>query len=515
MTQDHAGALRRTLAVAATQYAQRHAVPYYVSKGAPPKVLFHPHGQDRHGNFLPATYQAIIATPDWKVRLDKVHTQRSALPQEHQTTACELDSSTSSDALLMNLFCHPKSADAPLLAALFGLPTIPPLKFGRKPLVPLKGERFDETELDMQLGLIHVESKLTESDFTEADLTKVLTYEDAGTVFDLAALTTPSGKVLHYQLIRNVLAIFRDEQRRFVLLADRRRPDLAEAWQTVMAAVRDPALRARCRLITWQEAAFCAPAPVRAFLREKYAIEPAVPRGIASGTGHFDITTANRALSTLYGERLQDLFAELGGAERVSNPLLVEAQPGYGAVQTRLMVVGQQTFGWEGALGQGVGDDPVGRLMQAYRDYRVGANWRSTPFWQAAYELYGLLNPAGPDEGFIWSNLIKVDQGGYRPEPEVEVAARRLFGVLPDEVAILEPDVVAFFTGPGYDRVLRRLFPGVVLFPCEGYDVEDLARVVHPLLPARTYRTHHPRTLRMNHKWAVVEAIAAESQVRS
>lgn len=279
---DHAGALRRALAVAATQYAQRHAVPYYVSLGAPPTVLFHPYDTDRHGNFLPDTYRRIIATPGWQDRLKKVHAQRRALPAPHDATAIELDSSTSSDALLMNLFCHPKSADAPLLAALFGLTAPLTPAFGVPAHVPLRGGRFDETELDMQLGTINVEAKLTESDFTTADLDRVLTYEDAATVFDLPALTTPEGKVLHYQLVRNVLAIAPHPERRFVLLADQRRLDLADAWQAVMAAIRDPQVRSRCRLITWQEAAFCAPDPVRAFLREKYAIEPAAPRGLAS-----------------------------------------------------------------------------------------------------------------------------------------------------------------------------------------------------------------------------------------
>lgn len=507
-TIDHAGELRRALAVAATQYAQGRSIPYYVSRGTPPTVLFHPHGENRHGSFLPATYRKILATPDWNRRLEKAHSQRSALPAERQDMARELDSSTSSDALLMNLFCHPASTDAPLLAALFGLTTLPTPAFGVKAKVPLKGQGEDQTELDMQLGPVNVESKLTESDFTEADLAKVLTYQDAESVFDLDHLKAPGGRVSHYQLLRNVLAIRSCSERRFVLLADSRRPDLLAAWQEVMEAIREESLRQRCRVITWQEAAFCAPRAVREFLREKYAIEPAAPQGIASQAGGFDVDMANQALRTLYEIPIGALFAELKGIPGVSNPLLVEAPAEYAQSKTRLMVVGQQTFGYEGDLGAGLGEDPVAHLLGVYREFDLGGGHRSSPFWQAAHALHDLLNPQGPMGGFLWSNLIKVDQGNYRPEPDVEVASRRLFNVLPGEVAILQPDVIVFFTGPGYDGALCRVFNGAKLEACGGHEVEDLARVEHPGLPVRTYRTHHPHTLRMQKQWDLLDAIA-------
>ena len=73
-----------------------------------PTVCFESYGDSRHGNFLPATYKAILRNPNWRRRLQKVHSQgRKSLPRYENGIRRELDACTSSDALLMNVFCYP------------------------------------------------------------------------------------------------------------------------------------------------------------------------------------------------------------------------------------------------------------------------------------------------------------------------------------------------------------------------------------------------------------------------
>ena len=72
----------------------------------------------------------------------------------------ELDSCTSSDALLMNVFCHPTTlanTDLRIILLCSGA-AIP--EFGFKARVPLFGERTDQTEVDMRWGSVLFESKL-------------------------------------------------------------------------------------------------------------------------------------------------------------------------------------------------------------------------------------------------------------------------------------------------------------------------------------------------------------------
>src|SRR5215469_7403017 len=118
----------------------------------------------------------------------------------------ELDSSTSSDALLMNIFCCPGVCGRPGVASILGTEIKDVPQFGYKARVPLLRGRSDQTEIDMKLGGLLVEAKLTESDFQKKDRSVVESYRDLEMVFDVRALPQSGGEYISYQLIRNVLA---------------------------------------------------------------------------------------------------------------------------------------------------------------------------------------------------------------------------------------------------------------------------------------------------------------------
>jgi hypothetical protein len=84
----------------------------------------------------------------------------------------ELDSANSSDALLMKIFCHPDVFDgvtlAPVIAGLLGVDATSRPRFGITPGVPLLNGGVDRTEIDLQLGSLFLEAKLTESNFQTA-----------------------------------------------------------------------------------------------------------------------------------------------------------------------------------------------------------------------------------------------------------------------------------------------------------------------------------------------------------
>ncbi len=100
----------------------------------------------------------------------------------------------SSDALLMNIFCHPSAAENKLLPSLLGLETAPVPQFGFKARVPLRGGQTDRTEVDMKIGSLLVESKLTEADFQIKDAAVVERYRDFEEVFETRPLLQVDGK---------------------------------------------------------------------------------------------------------------------------------------------------------------------------------------------------------------------------------------------------------------------------------------------------------------------------------
>lgn len=240
-------------------------------------IVYAPAGE-KHGNFIDASYRRILADPAWATRLTKAHTAkrqaRPTGPGEERRAWCELDAATSSDALLMNIFCYPRVLADTTLPALLGVTRGLEPEFGYRPRVALERGLKDRTEIDMRLGTLLVEAKLTETGFQTASLHLLERYPHCYDVFDRAALQIMDGRVAQYQLLRSILAADA-EAAEFCLLLDARRTDLVECWAATLGAVRSYDLRTRLKLLTWQEIASALPKTLREFLAAKYDIRAA------------------------------------------------------------------------------------------------------------------------------------------------------------------------------------------------------------------------------------------------
>ena len=318
----YAGELRRELMARNHVWARGRA--HVESHGSEPVIIYSPDDDGRHGNFLDTSYAAIAANKEWMRRFDKIHAQGRALPQaESGRRWRELDSSMSSDALLMNIFLGFGASDMRGLKNALGVEGDGLPEFGWKARVPLASGKFDRTEVDMRWGGLLVEAKLTETDFQTRAAGVVEGYRDFDAVFERELLprvelraarrrtavefaeeftqeweeelgarpefeTNEIARVYQegivarareaepveagyagYQLIRNVLAAYA-ECCSFCVVHDARRPDLREAWFEVMKAVKSAEMRTRCKVMTWQELAGLAPEGLREFLELKY-----------------------------------------------------------------------------------------------------------------------------------------------------------------------------------------------------------------------------------------------------
>ena len=226
----------------------------------------------------------------------------------------------SSDALLMNIFCTPGVIGSSAMRSMLGITVDTQPEFGWKARVPLRNGRVDRTEVDLRWGDLLIEAKLTESDFQCREARIVEAYRDFDEVFDRDLLPKVQirtrrrraavefaeqftqeweeaaegadevARAFHsqleadadaqqpwepgyasYQLIRNVLAAHATGSS-FCVIHDERRPDLREAWFSVMGAVRTADMRTRCKVLTWQELVDSLPVGLRRFLETKYGI---------------------------------------------------------------------------------------------------------------------------------------------------------------------------------------------------------------------------------------------------
>ena len=265
--------LRAELSLRSQRRAATYGLLHEQTDGHIPSIVFGGDETGRHGNFHPLAYEAIIHTPQWAKRLDKVHTASRRVRVRSNWQWKELDCANSSDALIMNIFCYPQVLASAAVYAMFGVDAKVKPEFGFKPRTPLHGNNRDNSEIDMKIGDLLIEAKLTESDFQSASGSLVSRYCDLETVFDLSELPLRNGKHPGYQLLRATLAAY-STGCGFCVLCDARRPDLIEAWYRVMRAVRLSELRCRLKLLTWQELASVLPAGLQEFLEDKYGIVP-------------------------------------------------------------------------------------------------------------------------------------------------------------------------------------------------------------------------------------------------
>jgi hypothetical protein len=273
--------LRQELSLRNLKFAASRGCLYELSDGQVPSIIFGRDDNGRHGNFHPDAYRRICANDRWAKRLEKVHTayKRSQLRSNWKWK--ELDCCNSSDALLMSIFCHPDGLSHSAVRALLGIESKAFPEFGFKPRTPLHGGKKDNTEIDMKIGELLVEAKLTESDFQSASPGLISRYRDLEAVFDLSELPTRYGKQCGYQLIRGALAAYATGCS-FCVLCDARRPDLVESWYKIMRAVLPFELRCRLKLLTWQELASVLPKDLQRFLSAKYGIFAATSGRMAS-----------------------------------------------------------------------------------------------------------------------------------------------------------------------------------------------------------------------------------------
>lgn len=265
-----ASALRLDLRRLALTYAKTTNRSYYESLGMTDPVILFRSVDEHHGNFIDATYRVIRDNPAFLERLGKRHTQARQLPQQFQGDACELDSSNSSDALLMNIFCYPEIENSRVREVL-GLDRWATPAFGVR--FRVAGETGPAvTELDMTFSTeLAVEAKLTERKFQQASVDLVMRYHNLQEVFAVDSLPRCRKGFESYQLIRSVLALH-ERGGRFIVLYDQRRPDLLKLWEAVVHAIRIPDLRERCSALTWQEIAATVPEALQVFLVGKYGI---------------------------------------------------------------------------------------------------------------------------------------------------------------------------------------------------------------------------------------------------
>lgn len=173
---------------------------------------------------------------------------------------------------------------------------------------------------------------------------------------------------------------------------------------------------------------------------------------------------------------------DMAGPHLISPNALYEKQP------YRLLIIGQETGGWSYHV------EDLERQMKEYEMFNLGEHYYPSPFWNITRKVERILG--NEPYSCAWANVSKFDHNNGRASGKVEASIASLDWLLREEIAILQPAVCLFYTGPAFDHRVRGIFPGVEYEEVAGQASRQMARLRHPDLPHHSYRSYHPNYLR-------------------
>lgn len=215
----------------------------------------------------------------------------------------------------------------------------------------------------------------------------------------------------------------------------------------------------------------------------------------------------NEALTKLYSSKWDKLTAGLKPIIqdesldiKPANPLLIyiDNEEEYKNADIRLMIYGQETNSWyekeDGTI------DDIQTLYDGF--FNGGECWTyGGQFWNGINRFLSFLQKKFPDKKIrlTWNNIVKIGKHGDKgfPPDYIYEIERGHFHVIPEELKILNPNVVLFFTGPNYDSIIKDNFGELKYEALPNSTERQLSRVTLPNVRF-AYRTYHPNYLWRN-----------------
>jgi hypothetical protein len=184
------------------------------------------------------------------------------------------------------------------------------------------------------------------------------------------------------------------------------------------------------------------------------------------------------------------------GAEPPTDPLLISPPLGYYDSDFKIMYFGQEVNCWEGPFHESKGVD---HLLEVYdRFANNGGGFRyGGQFWNALKQLNESFSKLHTSLSFTYNNIIKIGKHEAKglPSEPLLIWQKTWFQVIREEVRILTPDLIVFFTGPDYDKFLQEAFGPIEFTQVGARSTRQLSRVRARGLPVNTFRTYHPNYL--------------------
>lgn len=204
--------------------------------------------------------------------------------------------------------------------------------------------------------------------------------------------------------------------------------------------------------------------------------------------------TLNNRLIHLYEKYWDGMVSSLKG-NNLGNPLLIHIkdEEEYENSDIKIMFFGQETNSWEGELGS----KNINELVDTYSEF-IESGYGGH-FWNAVRDYVLTIKELNPNKSvkYLWNNILKIgkENGKGAPKQNLVDKQKEVFPVIKEEIEILKPDIIIFFTGPYYDHYIKKEWNDLSIKKVDDYHERQLAVLNHKLLPSNTCRTYHPNYL--------------------
>jgi len=209
--------------------------------------------------------------------------------------------------------------------------------------------------------------------------------------------------------------------------------------------------------------------------------------------------TIKDELMNVYSKRISDFqhiqdVCKNDKRNKIHGALLMSPNKRYTIQPFPLLVVGKETFGWC-PFSDIVSVEECAKMMLVYEDFNVGERYYATPFWNMIRKIEIALG--NEPYSCAWTNVSKYDQNSGTPDIAHEKLFSTVDNILLDEIRIITPKVCFFFTSYKFDNRLKNTFEQIEFIDVDGFSNKVLCQLKHPSLPFLSFRTYHPRYLRM------------------
>lgn len=215
----------------------------------------------------------------------------------------------------------------------------------------------------------------------------------------------------------------------------------------------------------------------------------------------------NTKLADLYSSNRENLCSALKPIledhkleVKPTNPLLLKVNDidAFNKADIRLMIYGQETNSWGEQFSSSI-DSTLSiydEFFNTDRCFSYGGQ-----FWNGVNRFLSLLQTKYPDKKirFLWNNVVKIGKfadKGFPPDYIYE-AERKYFPVIKDEMQIIKPNLVLFFTGPNYDSVIQDNFGKLKYDAVDPFTEREVSKITLDNIPF-VFRTYHPNYLWRN-----------------